>query len=1300
MSFLSVVPEMVTAAAGNLEGIGSALTAANAAVATSTTGVAAPGADAVSAAIATVFGTHGQQYQSLGAQLTAFHERFVGALNAGMSQYLGTDAASARQSVVNSVNTPALFERSAIRVGAAEASFASAMGSPVFGIGGGAKASIAVSGGAGGIAVTTPPVTTPPVGAPPVGPGPVTPPASPPPTGTPVTLPVVNQSTPLGQVQLTLTGTVDPSTGAITVQSGSLVLPSPIALAIDAVGAPYNAVTALGNSGLAFNTALRSGNLMGAVTALGDAPGDAVHSFLYGQQTLTVSEPGPAGSGISQLGVSIPTDGLLVNSPDLAMVTLTPTGGSPSVVPLTGVQFSGLGPALQQLGGLPTSMQAAAAQALPVLGGGVPPDGPFTATVFDQQTPFGEVSLSLSGVVFGGQVTLTGGSVVAPPQLALAVDALGAPYDAYLALGPGGPALVNAVQTGNVAGALGILAHAPGDVWHEFLYGQQTLTVSESAPAGSGFSQVGVSIPMDGLLVHGPDAVTVSVTPPGGSPTVVALSGAQISGLGPALQQLAGLPTSMQAAAAQALPVLGGGVPPDGPFTATVFDQQTPFGEVSLSLSGTVSMGQLTLTGGSVVAPPQLALAMDALGAPYDAYLALGPGGPALVNAVQTGNVAGAVGILAHAPGDVWHEFLYGQQTLTLSEPGPAGSGISQVAVNIPMDGLLVHGPDLATVSATPTGGSPSGGPLTGVQFSGLGPALQQLGGLPTSMQAAAAQALPVLGGGVPPDGPFTATVFDQQTPFGEVSLSLSGVVFGGQVTLTGGSVVAPPQLALAVDALGAPYDAYLALGPGGPALVNAVQTGNVAGALGILAHAPGDVWHEFLYGQQTLTVSEAAPSGSGFSQVGVSIPMDGLLVHGPDAVTVSATPPGGSPTVVALSGAQISGLGPALQQLAGLPTSMQAAAAQALPVLGGGVPPDGPFTATVFDQQTPFGEVSLSLSGTVSMGQVTLTGGSLVAPQSATLLDDAFGAPYDAYLALGSSGPAFVNAVQGGNVAGALGILAHAPSDVWHEFLYGQQTLTVSEPAPDGSGFSQLSLSIPMDGLLVHGPDLATVSATPTGGSPSGGPLTGVQFSGLVPALQQLGGGLPTSMQAVAGHALPLLGVGSDGSFTTTVFDQQTPLGEVSLSLSGTVSDMGQVTLTGASLVAPQSATLAVDALGAPYDAYLALGPNGPAFVGDLQSGNVLGAVNILAHSPGDVWHEFLYGQQTLTVSEAAPSDSGFSQVGVSIPMDGLLVQGSEVATVTATPTSGPPSVVPLTGAQFGGLVAALEDSDVLANL
>jgi len=103
----SVAPEMVTSAAGDLDGIRSALSAANAAAAPPTTGVAAPGTDQVSAAITAVLGIHAQEYQAVSAQVAEFHDQFVGALNAGAGQYLTTEAANVEQYLLDAVNAPA-----------------------------------------------------------------------------------------------------------------------------------------------------------------------------------------------------------------------------------------------------------------------------------------------------------------------------------------------------------------------------------------------------------------------------------------------------------------------------------------------------------------------------------------------------------------------------------------------------------------------------------------------------------------------------------------------------------------------------------------------------------------------------------------------------------------------------------------------------------------------------------------------------------------------------------------------------------------------------------------------------------------------------------------------------------------------------------------------------------------------------------------------------------------------------------------------------------------------------------------
>ena len=106
MSFVNVAPEIVASAAGDLEGIASSITAANAAAAAQTTGVAAAAADEVSLAIAALFGTHAQTYQALSAQASAFHHQFVQTLNAGVGAYASAEAVNVEQTLLNAVNAP------------------------------------------------------------------------------------------------------------------------------------------------------------------------------------------------------------------------------------------------------------------------------------------------------------------------------------------------------------------------------------------------------------------------------------------------------------------------------------------------------------------------------------------------------------------------------------------------------------------------------------------------------------------------------------------------------------------------------------------------------------------------------------------------------------------------------------------------------------------------------------------------------------------------------------------------------------------------------------------------------------------------------------------------------------------------------------------------------------------------------------------------------------------------------------------------------------------------------------------
>jgi hypothetical protein len=95
MSYLVAAPDMLATAATELQGIGSALTAATAAAAAPTTAVAAAGADEVSTAVAALFSARAQAQQALAQQAAAFHAELVQTLTAAVDSYAGAEAANA-----------------------------------------------------------------------------------------------------------------------------------------------------------------------------------------------------------------------------------------------------------------------------------------------------------------------------------------------------------------------------------------------------------------------------------------------------------------------------------------------------------------------------------------------------------------------------------------------------------------------------------------------------------------------------------------------------------------------------------------------------------------------------------------------------------------------------------------------------------------------------------------------------------------------------------------------------------------------------------------------------------------------------------------------------------------------------------------------------------------------------------------------------------------------------------------------------------------------------------------------------
>ncbi|ORB82605.1 PE family protein, partial [Mycobacterium kansasii] len=94
MPYVIAAPDMFSVAAADVASLSSSLRAANAAAAAQTTQVLAAAADEVSAAIATLFSGHAQEYQALSIQAAAFHNAFAQALNSAGGAYAASEAAN------------------------------------------------------------------------------------------------------------------------------------------------------------------------------------------------------------------------------------------------------------------------------------------------------------------------------------------------------------------------------------------------------------------------------------------------------------------------------------------------------------------------------------------------------------------------------------------------------------------------------------------------------------------------------------------------------------------------------------------------------------------------------------------------------------------------------------------------------------------------------------------------------------------------------------------------------------------------------------------------------------------------------------------------------------------------------------------------------------------------------------------------------------------------------------------------------------------------------------------------------
>lgn len=94
MSFMTMQPGALTAAAGALQHIGSSMEIENAAAAAPTTGLVPAAADEVSALQATQFAAYGAWYQQVSARAAAIHQTLVNTLGTSAGSYQETEAAN------------------------------------------------------------------------------------------------------------------------------------------------------------------------------------------------------------------------------------------------------------------------------------------------------------------------------------------------------------------------------------------------------------------------------------------------------------------------------------------------------------------------------------------------------------------------------------------------------------------------------------------------------------------------------------------------------------------------------------------------------------------------------------------------------------------------------------------------------------------------------------------------------------------------------------------------------------------------------------------------------------------------------------------------------------------------------------------------------------------------------------------------------------------------------------------------------------------------------------------------------
>lgn len=329
MSFVNVMPDVVTTASEELAGIRSTLSAAIASAAGPTTGVVAAAEDEISGAIATVFGEFGQQYQAIGAQAQAFHEQFVTVLRGGAAAYLGAEVAAGRTL------------QQALNGGLGGALVTSAVTGPYQNLI--ADTVTNMAGIEGTFVTTTAPALLKALGTQISNPLEFVEAIA---TGNPQSVLGISARIAQGYTTLIQQLTVPVSISVTSVNPPNMAVALgvglPELLAFDALGAPVNAYTAATASGMAIVNALQAGNPLAAATAAFSAPADIANAFLNGSETLSLALPIP---GLS-VTANVPFSGLLVPLHPFTATGTIPANPLIQTVTVTGPPVGGFVPAL------------------------------------------------------------------------------------------------------------------------------------------------------------------------------------------------------------------------------------------------------------------------------------------------------------------------------------------------------------------------------------------------------------------------------------------------------------------------------------------------------------------------------------------------------------------------------------------------------------------------------------------------------------------------------------------------------------------------------------------------------------------------------------------------------------------------------------------------------------------------------------------------------------------------------------------------------------------------------------------